>query len=81
MSSAQGRELAASEPYLYHHNTYSQQESWLLTAKNNSYTVPRAYMPFYEVARVSGRERHSIHLVEFLTMSQLTSDKLIACHL
>lgn len=52
MTSSQGRGLAASEPYLYHNNTYNQQDSWIPSTKNHAYSVPRAYIPFYDVARV-----------------------------
>ena len=47
-------ELAASEPVLNQHNTNAQRGAWVPPTKSNiRYEIPRAYMPFYDVARVS----------------------------
>lgn len=47
-------DLAASEPVLNQHTTHAQRGAWVPPSKANiRYEIPRAYMPFYDVARVS----------------------------
>lgn len=50
------RDMAVSEPVLNQHIPYRQRGAWVPSNKANAarYEIPRAYMPFYELARVSG---------------------------
>jgi len=48
------RDITASEPILNIHSTYGQRGSWVPPTKTSvrRYEVPRAYMPFYDLAKV-----------------------------
>ncbi|KAF6034168.1 hypothetical protein EB796_007524 [Bugula neritina] len=53
------RDITASEPILNIHSTYGQRGSWVPPTKTSvrRYEVPRAYMPFYDLAKALLEER------------------------
>jgi len=53
-NSGLNKEMASSEPLLTQNSQSYRRRAWVPPVKANSrYEIPRAYMPFYEVARVS----------------------------